>query len=1378
MSVAKRSIRATDLGEFIRYKSCERRFKLGFNNRELAKQLPFAGRLFASLDPILQESGKKREQEWENYLRKQNFLDLSTYSERPEKSRALAWADFVAMLQELRPRRNAFVRELAIAGELGAFHVEGRVDFAVIIWRGSRPKLRLVECKASRKDQTYHRAQLAIYKLIVEALLTEQELEVGASKLGKDDIECVVARIDEETNRNQALLEIPPFDLSMIEQDVRRLLVDEGPLSNILGRSLDELSYQLESKCDDCIFNVHCLPESGRQRKLQLLACDPSTVRALEAEGIDNLDKLAQIDLTSETAERISKSSNFSGSLQYLKARANARLSSLPDPPEKSYPVQFLSYRVFSQLPEHDILGQRLLRIYLCVNYDYTENRLASLAAHVTASDGLLHTGWIKENGKNTPDPVPKERVPTDNKDNPYEERALQGVDVVHMVEKPWTGVYEWDSVTERKMLEDFFQDLVKAIKQAAGKRKHAPLHFYVWSRTEISKLIEACSRASSDLLGPVQQLLGCRESLEQLIYSVLQTEVNNRFGLAWTGRGLLVASSLSWYGWTYHWQRIVNGESVRIDRDFHQDLFDFKEDLFFANGEWLSESNQNSPRHRFEIRTQFNDNLPAGYLHGYWGKLPEKIESSKRNNAQKAIDNYKTAEKPDYLKEYLRARAHALRWLEERIDKKSSAIQKPPIILSSLPEFSLQVNHPARACIDFLRLDFHIKFTDWLAQHLLSPLERIGSGRTIPVRNVKAENGRLIADIDLTGYGIGIDDLAARSTYEVGSFVRLSPCFEDPGVSQTLAQFGRGGITCTIKRLDWDNAVVEMSSISVKEADRYKLSSRRIDPAINSLIFAHATIDENPSDFVSMRVEQRLEGKRGTHALAWFDRIQPRVPAAKQLTDMQLLGLKRLCKNFKADGTNPLAVDQRQAIITGLQSTVQLIQGPPGTGKTMTTAAAILTRILAQKDKQMTVLVSANTHTAINTLLERIAAIEPSFRKDADDLELKLLQLCVLKVGESHSGENNPEGVKVIPSDERMWPNILTARKNGIAIIGGTVNNLLKLAKDAPEMHADLLIVDEASMMVFPHFLAIATLVRESGRIMLAGDHRQLSPILAHDWEREDRPPTVLYQPYSSAYDAVKDLCAVAAPEQISMSALTVTYRLPDEIRLLIARLYKLDAVELEGKPGGAGIQPASKPGSAELPQPGSAAFQAASNLLSTIWQSKTGLYLITHNERESRQSNLLEAEIIEKILSVASLPDKSVAIVTPHRAQRTLLNTKLKSFDKPVDLIDTVERLQGGERPNIIFSATVSDPAAIASSVEFILDLNRSNVAFSRAKQRLIVVCSESLINYVPAALDQYDETLLWKSLREVCNTQLGQTTIGPHSIKICCPARPAQK
>jgi hypothetical protein len=231
---------------------------------------------------------------------------------------------------------------------------------------------------------------------------------------------------------------------------------------------------------------------------------------------------------------------------------------------------------------------------------------------------------------------------------------------------------------------------------------------------------------------------------------------------------------------------------------------------------------------------------------------------------------------------------------------------------------------------------------------------------------------------------------------------------------------------------------------------------------------------------------------------------------------------------------------------------------------------------------------------------------------------------------------------------------------------------------------------------------------------------------------------------------------------DQVSVTALSYTFRLPAVIRDLIARLYRLDAIELAGRPHGA------------LPAP------AAPNvpLWERVWQAGGGLYLVVHSEQESVHSNRTEARIIESIMQAAhGLPPNSTAVVTPHRAQRNLLQQQLGAFSGPagpVGLIDTVEKLQGGERQNIIVSGTESDPASIASRVDFILDLNRSNVAFSRAQERLVVVCAETLLSHIPAEVEQYQDTMLWKSLREVCSELVGETDLDGHQVRVYTPPR----
>jgi hypothetical protein len=45
--------------------------------------------LFNQLDPVLQEAGRERENEWEEYLTESVLEDLTHYSDRPEDDRRL-----------------------------------------------------------------------------------------------------------------------------------------------------------------------------------------------------------------------------------------------------------------------------------------------------------------------------------------------------------------------------------------------------------------------------------------------------------------------------------------------------------------------------------------------------------------------------------------------------------------------------------------------------------------------------------------------------------------------------------------------------------------------------------------------------------------------------------------------------------------------------------------------------------------------------------------------------------------------------------------------------------------------------------------------------------------------------------------------------------------------------------------------------------------------------------------------------------------------------------------------------------------------------------------------------------------------------------------
>lgn len=1294
-----------------------------------------------------------RENEWETSLQKNGLIDLTLYSQKSADEKKTPWTTFVAQLQGISSGQRAYGREISLEADEGAFQIKGQIDFVLILWEADRPKLRIVECKASRRDRTYHRVQVALYRMLVRQLIQVSPVAIGGVELRPEDIECVVARIDESTNKSQLILDLKPFKLDTEEADINRLLASEGALNRVVQADLADLDYQIDPKCDGCVFNIHCLSESARLRRLELIGLDPSAVRVLREAGIDKIDDLAELDLDGQQAVQVRQDPSFSDNLELIQLKAKTRRRTLPGRNIKpdSYEVMPLPYAGQGQLPEHIINAERLIRVYLSVDYDYVENRIGALAAHVTKSEGQLHTSFTQVNGHWQPDPTVKERweVERDRNNRPvYEERSLQSKEVIEFQTSPWTGEYREDTGAEKQLIQGFLMKLVEAIDEVA-ETETAPIHFYVWSRSEMDQLLEGCSRVSSQLLANLRELLGCRESLEQLIYSCLHDEVDRRFALGWTGRGLAVVTSLSWFGRRYHWRRRVSGAEVDLEQAFTQDIFDFKTDLDLdAQGQWADRDSEQVSRHKFEIRSRFYDSLTAPYWRAYWRKLPDPKDPNLSPAIAKAIERYNSARKPNYLKDYFRARVHALRWVEESIRFKNPEIVKPSLVIADLLEFTLGVDNAAQAGIDYLRLDQHVKVTNWIATHLVPPVYRVPLGRTIPISDVVSHgHNRLTATINLDRYGINYEVLETNCTIEKGNFVRISPCFNAPHRGQTFGQLLRGGSTCVVDNIDWETRQIELSVRQTNKQDRYQLPGRFYKQ--EEEIFSYATLDESPSDFVAGKVDDRLISGFGNHVCQWFDPERPQIPPQQALAAQKLEQYQNLLESLTLPNGQKLATDQVAAAVSGLTARIQLLQGPPGTGKTQTTAIATFLRILARCSIGDIVLIAAPTHTAVNNLLLRLDSLLPILQQQADQLGLTVPPIKLSRVDPKEDESFFEKNVECFRSKGDAT-RVNQMRSNAVLVIGGTTSALLKLSLEIKAIQVPILIVDEASMMVFPHFLSVATLVKIDGEIMLAGDHRQLSPIVAHNWEQEDRPPIQLYKPYVSAFEAVKNIKITGVTDSaILSSALSFTFRLPPLICGLISRIYRMDNIELKGR-------------------------SLDSNSL--LQEELGGLLLVLHSERQSKRSNLLEVRIIKKIIEAAktnrAIENKSVAIVTPHRAQRTLLKNYLNDSRDLIDVIDTVESLQGDERPYIIVSATASDPSAISKNVEFILDLNRSNVAFSRAQKQLIVVCSKTLLDHIPAELEHYEETMLWKSLRSVCSQLIGTEIVEGHQVQVFMP------
>ena len=86
----------------------------------------------------------------------------------------------------------------------------------------------------------------------------------------------------------------------------------------------------------------------------------------------------------------------------------------------------------------------------------------------------------------------------------------------------------------------------------------------------------------------------------------------------------------------------------------------------------------------------------------------------------------------------------------------------------------------------------------------------------------------------------------------------------------------------------------------------------------------------------------------------------------------------------------------------------------------------------------------------------------------------------------------------------------------------------------------------------------------------------------------------------------------------------------------------------------------------------------------------------------------------------------------------------------------MDTVERFQGGERNLNIVSYGVGDEDIIREEEEFLINLNRTNVSISRAKQKVIVMMSDELAMHLTNDEDLVVHAKAIKRFDHYCQNQ----------------------
>jgi hypothetical protein len=342
-----------------------------------------------------------------------------------------------------------------------------------------------------------------------------------------------------------------------------------------------------------------------------------------------------------------------------------------------------------------------------------------------------------------------------------------------------------------------------------------------------------------------------------------------------------------------------------------------------------------------------------------------------------------------------------------------------------------------------------------------------------------------------------------------------------------------------------------------------------------------------------------------------------------------------------------------------------------------------------------------------------------------------------------------------------------------------------------------DLVVADEASMLTLPKLILSGAGMERSGQLLLGGDHRQLPPVNKHEWEDTHRKSIVEAAPHLSALnyfrllggdldtdhesdagsadadsmaeqesgdnktedapgevgedtdvldaDQRERLAADIDPDRnpIPLVQLDTTFRFGTETADFLGDVvYDKDGIDYSAN------------GHEDIPQLDTAQTEP----LQAAYASNP-ITVITYNSDQTyQQVNPVEAVICNSLL-LRHTHEATAGVVTPHNAHRSRIRSNVSTIEKkmdnpPVDLdngtqVETVNRFQGGQNDIMIVSATASNPQFIRSESDFLLELNRANVAFSRHQYKLIVVMAESLLSHIPKEPDTYDESLLWKTL-----------------------------
>jgi superfamily I DNA and/or RNA helicase len=424
------------------------------------------------------------------------------------------------------------------------------------------------------------------------------------------------------------------------------------------------------------------------------------------------------------------------------------------------------------------------------------------------------------------------------------------------------------------------------------------------------------------------------------------------------------------------------------------------------------------------------------------------------------------------------------------------------------------------------------------------------------------------------------------------------------------------------------------------------------------------------------------------------------------------------------------------------MDNDLSLIWGPPGTGKSFTLASILYTLYHLGEDRTAVCCLSnvavdqllcklldiidgekiepGNIYRAGRSIDSRIIATDYLFPKDERTQtlrdEIRQNQERILRLKELKQ-EKSEESIMLKAANKELREDLRTHTEDLVKssrLVFSTISNFI-LSTILYESKFDNLIVDEASMMAMPSLLTLGHNI--SKRLILVGDFQQLSPI---SMVKDDL-----------LVDSVFEMSDVNIrnTNHPALKQLLTQRRSNEKIVDLINRTFYQGKLIPEAKENENIINAEPFPGK-------------------VIALKKVTDGAVRYTKGGTRQNKVF-AESVMDILDAMSKyrdADFTIGVITPYKGQVSLLRALKRDrnydddFDKRIK-IGTIHTFQGSECDIVIFDMVdcfklenSKNPNRIGRLYKGNAGERLLNVAVSRAKHKLIVVCDPEYIKNIP--------------------------------------------